>query len=278
MVGLAGLRGQQRQQVVVGHAGGSIRARAAASGPGGMSARAATSSTSVTCRTYIRAPTIFGADPRCYRRERHPPIAEVANAHRGEAVKTRWSRCSCVPSCPSDRFGAELRALLERDGVPERVVTAPDLDSGAENHVRLGLLTGTVAMASAPGCSTASWTTCAGSGWPSLQPTSPGFASSTTATGSSCQVLPPGRRRRPAHPRRRGPVRPSDRLDTEPGAEGRGRCPVPAAHSGHHRSPRRRGGAGGPYSADRFLRSRPPAAGGGGPGRVIGEDEPRGCW
>jgi len=41
----------------------------------------------------------------------------------------------------SDRFGAELRALLERDGVPERVVTTPDLASAAENHVRRSLLT-----------------------------------------------------------------------------------------------------------------------------------------
>ena len=41
----------------------------------------------------------------------------------------------------SDRFGAELRALLERDGVPERVVTTPDLGSAVENDVRRGLLT-----------------------------------------------------------------------------------------------------------------------------------------
>jgi len=42
----------------------------------------------------------------------------------------------------SDRFGAEVRALMERDGVPERVVTAPDLRDDAENESRLGLLTG----------------------------------------------------------------------------------------------------------------------------------------
>lgn len=41
----------------------------------------------------------------------------------------------------SDRFGAELRALLERDGVPERVLTAPTLDDDVENQVRLRLLT-----------------------------------------------------------------------------------------------------------------------------------------
>ena len=41
----------------------------------------------------------------------------------------------------SDRFGAEIRALLERDRVPEHVVTGPDLGDDAENQVRLRLLT-----------------------------------------------------------------------------------------------------------------------------------------
>jgi hypothetical protein len=41
----------------------------------------------------------------------------------------------------SDRWGAEIRALLERDGVPERVVTDPDLGDQAENQVRQRLLT-----------------------------------------------------------------------------------------------------------------------------------------
>lgn len=41
----------------------------------------------------------------------------------------------------SDRFGAEIRALLERDGVPGRVVTDPDLGDDAGNQVRLRLLT-----------------------------------------------------------------------------------------------------------------------------------------
>lgn len=41
----------------------------------------------------------------------------------------------------SDRFGAEIRVLLERDGVPERVVTTPDLGDDAEHRVRLRLLT-----------------------------------------------------------------------------------------------------------------------------------------
>jgi hypothetical protein len=42
---------------------------------------------------------------------------------------------------PTDRFGAGIRALLERDGVPERVVTAPDIGDDTENQVRLRLLT-----------------------------------------------------------------------------------------------------------------------------------------
>jgi hypothetical protein len=41
----------------------------------------------------------------------------------------------------SDRYGPDIRALLERDRVPERVVTAPDLADDAENLVRLRLLT-----------------------------------------------------------------------------------------------------------------------------------------
>jgi hypothetical protein len=41
----------------------------------------------------------------------------------------------------SDRFGTEIRALLERDGVPENVVTASDLGDDAENQVRLQFLT-----------------------------------------------------------------------------------------------------------------------------------------
>jgi hypothetical protein len=41
----------------------------------------------------------------------------------------------------SERFGDDLRALLERAGLPERVVTDPDLDDDAENQARLRLLT-----------------------------------------------------------------------------------------------------------------------------------------
>jgi hypothetical protein len=42
---------------------------------------------------------------------------------------------------PSDRWRDELQALLERAGLPERVVTDPDLDDDAENYARLRLLT-----------------------------------------------------------------------------------------------------------------------------------------
>jgi hypothetical protein len=42
---------------------------------------------------------------------------------------------------PSARFGDELRTLLERAGLPERVVTDPDLGEDAENRARLRLLT-----------------------------------------------------------------------------------------------------------------------------------------
>jgi hypothetical protein len=42
---------------------------------------------------------------------------------------------------PSDRFGDQLRALLQLAGLPERVITAPDLGDDAENQARLRLLT-----------------------------------------------------------------------------------------------------------------------------------------
>ena len=42
---------------------------------------------------------------------------------------------------PAVRFRDTLRALLERDGLPERVITDPDLDDDAENQARLRLLT-----------------------------------------------------------------------------------------------------------------------------------------
>ena len=38
---------------------------------------------------------------------------------------------------PSDRWRDDLEALLERAGLPERVVTNPDLDKDAENQARL---------------------------------------------------------------------------------------------------------------------------------------------
>jgi hypothetical protein len=41
----------------------------------------------------------------------------------------------------SERWRDGLRALLERAGLPDRVVTAPDLTHGTENQARLRLLT-----------------------------------------------------------------------------------------------------------------------------------------
>ncbi len=41
----------------------------------------------------------------------------------------------------SDRYGPDLRALLERDRVPERIITSPDFGNDAENQLRLRLLT-----------------------------------------------------------------------------------------------------------------------------------------
>src|SRR5262252_2487201 len=42
---------------------------------------------------------------------------------------------------PAARFRDELRALLQRNGLPERVITDPHLDNAAENQARLRLLT-----------------------------------------------------------------------------------------------------------------------------------------
>jgi hypothetical protein len=42
---------------------------------------------------------------------------------------------------PSTRWQDDLRALLEHAGLPDRVVTAPDLGDDAENQARLRLLT-----------------------------------------------------------------------------------------------------------------------------------------
>ncbi|HET9079421.1 MAG TPA: hypothetical protein VFO01_02740 [Trebonia sp.] len=42
---------------------------------------------------------------------------------------------------PSDRWKDDLRALLERAGLPERVITAPNLGDDAENQARRRLLT-----------------------------------------------------------------------------------------------------------------------------------------
>src|SRR5215469_15955799 len=42
---------------------------------------------------------------------------------------------------PAARFRDTLQALLQRNGLPERVITDPDLDDDAENQARLRLLT-----------------------------------------------------------------------------------------------------------------------------------------
>jgi hypothetical protein len=42
---------------------------------------------------------------------------------------------------PAARSRDDLRALLERDGLPERVITAPDLGDDTQNQARLRLLT-----------------------------------------------------------------------------------------------------------------------------------------
>jgi len=42
---------------------------------------------------------------------------------------------------PAARSRDDLRAWLERDGLPERVITAPDLEDETENQARLRLLT-----------------------------------------------------------------------------------------------------------------------------------------
>ena len=39
---------------------------------------------------------------------------------------------------PAARFRDTLRALLERDGLPERVITDPDLGDAAENQAGCG--------------------------------------------------------------------------------------------------------------------------------------------
>jgi hypothetical protein len=65
-------------------------------------------------------------------------------------VSMRWLRSSSEAEMvalflrtelPSDRWKDDLRALLGRAGLPDRVITAPDLGDDAENQARLRLLT-----------------------------------------------------------------------------------------------------------------------------------------
>jgi hypothetical protein len=67
-----------------------------------------------------------------------------------EVLGMRWLRPSSEAEMvalflrtelPAARFRDTLRALLERAGLPERVITDPDLGDNAENQARLRLLT-----------------------------------------------------------------------------------------------------------------------------------------
>lgn len=64
------------------------------------------------------------------------------------------------------RFQADLRALLERAGLPERIVTDPDVDNAAENQARRQLLTQQRAYGTDTGLFEGSHPMCAGRGWP----------------------------------------------------------------------------------------------------------------
>src|SRR5260370_23662354 len=123
---------------------------------------------------------------------------------------------------PAARFRDKLQALLERAGLPERVITDPDLDDDAENQARLRLLTQHREYGTRTGLFTASRTMSAGSGWPSPRPSSPGSGISTTTTGSSCRAAPAWR---PTPPRASAPVRP------------RSGCPATGRWAWRRRSP-----------------------------------------
>jgi hypothetical protein len=87
---------------------------------------------------------------------------------------------------PAARFRDELQALLERAGLPKRIVTGPDLDNVAENQTRWQLLTQHRGYGTRTGLfegfpSDVRWE------WMAItQQSSPGSGISTTTTGSSC--------------------------------------------------------------------------------------------
>jgi hypothetical protein len=179
---------------------------------------------------------------------------------------------------PAARFRDTLRALLQRDGLPERVITDPDLDDDAENQARLRLLTEHREYGTRTGLfggfpDDVRWQ------WMAITPAE--LARVRYVDYDYWVELSGGTRlaadATPAHPRRCGPVRGAKRLGAGHGAGGRPRGPVPAADPGHHRARRRPGGTGGPRQADRLHAGpRPAAAGTGGAGRFLSGDDPLG--
>ena len=70
------------------------------------------------------------------------PSGRNGSEYEVAAVKQRSGNGRAVlTELPSDRWKDDLRALLERAGLPDRVITAPDLGDDAENQARLRLLT-----------------------------------------------------------------------------------------------------------------------------------------
>ena len=106
------------------------------------------------------------------------------------------------------RFRDKLQALLERDGLPEHVITDPDLDDDAENQARLRMLTQHREYGTRTGLfdgfpDDVRWQ------WMAITP-----AELATVAVYRLRLLgravgrhPPGGRRRHAYPRRCGPVR-----------------------------------------------------------------------
>jgi hypothetical protein len=178
---------------------------------------------------------------------------------------------------PAARSRNDLQALLEREGLPERVISAPDLGDD-ENQARLRLLT------RHRGYSTR---TELFDGFPDdvgrVEGHNPAELARARFIDYDYWVELSGGTRlavdaRPAHPRRRGAVRGIQRLGTGHGARGCPRRQVPAADPCHNRIRRRPGGAGGPCPANR-LHARPgsAAAGTGGTGRILAGDDSLGA-
>ena len=161
---------------------------------------------------------------------------------------------------PAARFRDKLQALLERAGLPERVITDPDLDDDAENQARLRLLTEHREYGTRTGLfdgfpDDVRWQ------WMAITPAELARVRyRLRLLGRAVGRHPPGGRGRPAHPRRCGPVRGAQRLGAGHGAGGRPRGSVPAADPGHHRARRRPGGAGGTMTRWALAAGPPPAS------------------